>query len=106
MRRLFALLFAALALSANVPIHPPKPQHNITFNPNAPTVPCDAPGGTFVANLVLTGIDPTSLVLSGDTTDFVLSGPQIVVATGGITSPAARCPLATNVTVIVTVTGQ
>jgi hypothetical protein len=80
----------------------------IVFTPPNPTVICSATPGTVVAALSVTGGDgnaPT-WAISGDTTDFALSGSNIVIAAGGIT--AAGCPVAPALTkldnVVVTAT--
>jgi hypothetical protein len=51
-----------------------------------PSVACDAPPGTVVARLLLSGGDgnPISYTISGDTADFRLRGSVIVVGYAGI----------------------
>jgi hypothetical protein len=66
----------------------------ITFSPSNPTVACQAPPGTVVATLVPTGGDNTTITwaLAGDTTDFAISGVNLVVGPNGIA--ASTCPVA------------
>jgi len=81
------------------------PQYGLSFSPANPTIPCNIPGGTVVAAVVVSGGDgnPTTLSISGDTTDFTLSGSNIVVVPGGITSASGKCPLVASVVETVTV---
>jgi hypothetical protein len=76
----------------------------MTFTPAAPTIPCNAAAGTVVASFVLSGGDgntvPTSPTLAGDTTDFAISGTNIVVGPSGIA--AANCGRTVSVTVTAT----
>jgi hypothetical protein len=75
----------------------------IVFTPAAPSIGCTTPAGTVVSTLSVTGGDgnPVSYsITGGDTTDFVLSGTSIVVASGGITSP--DCGKSESVTVTAT----
>jgi len=54
------------------------------------SVPCDAPAGTVVARILMSGGDgkPISYAITGgDSADFRLRGSTIVVGTNGI-SPA------------------
>lgn len=62
----------------------------IVFTPLNPIVACTAAAGTLVSAVSVTGGDgnAVTLAMSGDTTDFALSGSNIVVAAGGITSSA------------------
>ena len=79
----------------------------ITFSPANPTVACQAPPGTVVATLVLTGGDNTTITwaLAGDTTDFAISGANLVVGPNGIASSTCPVAPATTNTVNETVTG-
>jgi hypothetical protein len=65
----------------------------ITLNPPAPALACNAVPGTIVTTLGVTGGDgnPVTYTIGGDTADFALSLPNIVVAPGGITP--AGCPV-------------
>ena len=60
----------------------------IVFTPAAPTISCSTAVGTVVTAISTTGGDGNAVTytISGDTTDFALSGSNIVVASGGITS--------------------
>jgi hypothetical protein len=57
----------------------------VKFSPTTVKVPCDVPAGTVVATVSTEGGNgkPITPVLSG-TTDFVLSGWNVVVAHAGI----------------------
>jgi len=74
----------------------------VVFTPSNPTIACAAMAGTVVSAVSTTGGDgnAVTLAISGDTTDFALSGSNVVVATGGITSP--DCGKLENVTVTAT----
>jgi hypothetical protein len=75
-------------------------------SPPAPTIICTLPGGAVVAQITTAGGDgnPISLSLTGDTTDFVLSGiappANVLVAPTNI-SPTV-CGDVVNVTVTAT----
>ena len=66
----------------------------ITFSPATPSVACQAPPGTVVATMSATGGDNTPITwsLAGDTTDFAISGANLVVGPNGIA--ASTCPVA------------
>ena len=66
----------------------------ITFSPANPSVACQAPPGTVVTTLSATGGDNTPITwsLAGDTTDFAISGANLVVGPNGIA--ASTCPVA------------
>jgi hypothetical protein len=68
------------------------------------SVPCDAPPGTVVARLLLSGGDgnPISYAISGDTEDFRIRGSVIVVGSAGI--DPAHCGW--NRTITITATQQ
>jgi len=63
----------------------------IVLTPSAPTEACDAAPGTVVSALSVTGGDgnPITWSISGDTTDFALSGNNVVVGPNGVA--AADC---------------
>jgi hypothetical protein len=64
----------------------------IAFSPASPTEACNTAAGTVVAAVSTTGGDGNAVTLSltgGDTTDFALSGSNIVVGPNGIA--AANC---------------
>jgi hypothetical protein len=58
----------------------------IVFTPASPTEACGTAPGTVVSALSVTGGDgnPVTWSISGDTTDFALSGNNIVVGPNGI----------------------
>jgi hypothetical protein len=60
----------------------------VVFTPATPTIACSTPAGTVVSALSVTGGDGNAVTwsLAGDTTDFALSGSNLVVSSGGITS--------------------
>jgi len=60
----------------------------VVFTPATPTIACSTSAGTVVSALSVTGGDGNAVTwsLAGDTTDFALSGSNLVVASGGITS--------------------
>ena len=66
----------------------------IAFSPPNPSVACLAPPGTVVATMVPSGGDNTTITwaLAGDTTDFAISGTNLVVGPNGIA--ASTCPVA------------
>jgi hypothetical protein len=74
----------------------------IVFTPASPTIPCSAPAGTVVSALSLTGGDGNTPTwgIAGDTTDFALSGANIVVGTNAIAS--ADCGKTNNVSITAT----
>ena len=86
-----------------------NPALALAFNPSAPSIDCNIPGGTVVADITSTGGDgnPITLSISGDTTDFALSATalpaNVIVASGGITSATGKCPITTPVTETVTI---
>ena len=63
----------------------------IVFTPSAPIEACDTAPGTLVSALSVTGGDgnPITWSISGDTTDFALSGNNVVVGANGFA--AADC---------------
>jgi hypothetical protein len=67
---------------------------NITFTPPNPSVACQAAPGTLVTTMSATGGDNTTITwsLAGDTTDFAVSGANLVVGPNGIA--ASTCPVA------------
>src|SRR5260370_32602924 len=71
--------------------HPPS-QLAIVLTPLNTTIACSAAAGTVVSSISTKGGDGNTITLtmSGDTTDFALSGVNIVVAARGITSPNAE----------------
>jgi hypothetical protein len=79
----------------------------IGFSPNNPTLSCTLAAGTVVSSISVTGGDggPITLALSGDTTNFALSGTvppaNVIVGPNGTACPVAP---ATSITDIVTVT--
>jgi hypothetical protein len=79
---------------------------NITFSPPNPSVACQAPPGTVVTTLVPTGGDntPITWALAGDTTDFAISGTNLVVGANGIAGSTCPVAPATTSTVNETVT--
>lgn len=109
-----ALIAAASQASAasvsggiSVTISPPVPPLVETINPAATTIACETPPGTTVGTATVSGGTggAITLTLSGDTTDFALSGTtppaNVVVAPGGII--AADCD---NMVHLVTVTAS
>jgi hypothetical protein len=98
-RNLLAVAVALLAgpavaasVTLDIPITiqaPPK----IVLTPPNPTVLCTAAPATVVSGLGLTGGDgnpATYTAIGGDTTDFGVSGTNLVVGPSGIA--AANCP--------------
>ena len=82
--------------TATLPITIQKPLQ-ITFNPSAPTIACNTPAGTKVADISATGGDGNAVTYSttsGDTTDFAISGTQVVVGANGIAT--ANCGQVNN----------
>jgi hypothetical protein len=79
---------------------------NFTFSPPNPSVACLAPAGTVVTTMVPTGGDntPISWSLAGDTTDFAISGANLVVGPNGIATSTCPVAPATSNTVNETVT--
>ena len=86
-----------------------NPALALAFNPSAPSIACNVPGGTLVAAITASGGDgnPITLSITGDTTDFALSATtlpaNVIVASGGITSASGKCPLTAPVTETVTI---
>ena len=80
---------------------------NFTFSPPNPSVACLAPAGTVITTMVPTGGDNTAISwsLAGDTTDFAISGANLVVGPNGIASSTCPVAPATTNTVNETVTG-
>jgi hypothetical protein len=80
---------------------------NFTFSPPNPSVACLAPAGTVVTTMVPTGGDNTAITwsLAGDTTDFAISGANLVVGPNGIATSTCPVAPATTNTVNETVTG-
>jgi len=78
----------------------------ITFSPPNPSVACLAPPGTVVATMVPSGGDNTTITwaLAGDTTDFAISGTNLVVGPNGIAASTSPVAPATTNTVNETVT--
>jgi hypothetical protein len=74
----------------------------VVFTPSSPTEACSTAAGTVVSALSVTGGDGNTVTwsISGDTTDFALSGANIVVGPNGITS--ADCGKIDTVTVTAT----
>ena len=74
----------------------------VVLAPASTTESCSAAPGTVVSAASVTGGDGNAVTwsMSGDTTDFALSGTNIVVASAGITS--ADCGKVNNVTVTAT----
>ncbi len=74
----------------------------IVFTPSSPTIACAAAAGTVVSAVSTTGGDgnAVTLTMSGDTTDFALSGSNVVVASSGITG--SDCGKTESVTVTAT----
>jgi hypothetical protein len=71
--------------------------------PGAPTIACNAPAGTVVAAITTTGGDgntATFTATGGDTTDFAVSGSNVVVGPNGIA--AADCGKTNNLTITAT----
>ena len=97
---LLALEFAvsALAVFTMAPAQPASaagstvtvtimPQLSVAFSPALPAIACNAAPGTVVAGMSAVGGDGnpvTIAVTGGDTTDFTLSGSNIVVGPSGI----------------------
>ncbi len=75
------------------------PPLTVAIQPASGTVACNAPAGTVISAISTAGGDgsPVSLAISGDITDFSLSGANIVVGSGGIA--AASCGTKQNVSV-------
>ena len=116
LRNLIVGCFFAGAASANAQELIPfqlvikvNPALALAFNPSAPSIDCNIPGGTLVAQIIPSGGDgnPITLGITGDTTDFALSATtapaNVIVASGGITSATGKCPLAAAVTETVTI---
>jgi hypothetical protein len=85
-----AWTLSAFEVVAASPSQPPPPSPlTVTFSPASPTVLCAAAPGTTVSTIGTSGGDGNSITLSisGDTTDFDLSGTNIVVGPNGITTP-------------------
>jgi hypothetical protein len=83
-----ALAESELRASVSVPFQVkivPAPPLVVSFSPTTVKVACDVPAGTVVATVSTEGGNgkPITPVLSG-TTDFVLSGWNVVVAHAGI----------------------
>jgi len=113
---LAAVLIAAAAGGANaqsatntatatlsVAIQPPPLK--LVFTPSAPTIPCGAPAGTQVAALSVTGGNgnpPKYAPTGGDTTDFAVSGANVVVGPNGAPVDLTNCGKTLNVTVTAT----
>jgi hypothetical protein len=75
----------------------------VVFTPAAPTIPCNAAAGSVVAGLSTTGGDgnaPTFAATAGDTSDFAVSGTNVVVGTNGIAQ--ANCGKTSNLTITAT----
>jgi len=75
----------------------------VAANPASPTIFCNAAAGTVVTALSTTGGDGnpvTYQATAGDTTDFTMSGANLVVGANGIA--AANCSTTQNVTVTAT----
>lgn len=101
MMRLFA--FALLAsLSVPIAVHAgtvsgtlsitvSPPAMALVINPSSATLACNAAAGTAIAALSVTGGDGNAVTytLAGDTTDFAISGSNVVVGANGIA--AADC---------------
>jgi hypothetical protein len=106
MRHLFRPLLLALVLAAPASAGTVTTSLQITiqapfalvFTPPAPTLPCTAAAGTVVSALSTTGGDgnPVTYSLTGSS-DFVVSGANIIVAPAGLAS--ADCGRVISVTV-------
>ena len=78
----------------------------VSFNPANPQVVCNAAPGTQVAAVTVSGGDGKAITqtLSGDTTDFALTGGNVVVGTNGIAASSCPVPPALTAPQSVTVT--
>jgi hypothetical protein len=74
----------------------------VVFTPSSPTEACSTAAGAVVSALSVTGGDGKAVTwsISGDTTDFALSGSNLVVGPNGIAS--ADCGKVNTVTVTAT----
>lgn len=73
---------------------PPPPPLVVVFTPANPSLTCNAPAGAVVSALSVTGGDGnpvTYTATGGDTTDFAVSGANVVVGPNGITSTGSSC---------------
>lgn len=72
----------------------------IVFTPATPSIPCNAAPGTVVSAASVSGGDGNAMTYTasgGDTSDFAISGSNVVVGANGIA--AAHCGQTMNVTV-------
>jgi len=101
-----AFTAAAAPVSNNLTILVYAP-FKFTFSPPAPLLACNAAAGTLVATMVPSAGDgnPASYAISGDTTDFALSGSTVVVGPNGIAPANCPVPPALTTTLIVGVAG-
>ena len=80
-----------------------QPALAISFAPTSPTVDCTAAPGTVVAAISTSGGNgnaATPAITGGNSTDFAISGSNIVVAANGIAS--ANCGKTQSVTITAT----
>lgn len=72
---------------------------SISASPAAPQIACNAAAGSTVTTLTANGGDGTAISysLSGDTSDFAMSGSNIVVGSNGINP--SNCGSTQNVTI-------
>ncbi len=92
----------ASSVSGTISITVAAPALALVISPSIAAVACEVTAGTTISALSTTGGDgnPVTFSLAGDTTDFVLSGADVVVGPNGIA--AANC----NATQTVTVTAR
>ena len=88
-----------------------NPAFAVAATPPAPVIECNNPAGTVVAAITVSGGNgkPVTLAMTGDTTDFALSGNSIVIGSSGLKSPDLACsaiPAGGGVTKVVTITAS
>lgn len=109
--RLFALaLLASLSVpiavtqagtvSGTLSIAVSPPALALIINPSSATLACNAAAGTVVAALSVTGGDGNAIAysLAGNTTDFAISGSNVVVGPSGIASGSCGKTFAETIT--------
>ena len=93
---------ASVSATLSITVQPASAPLTISFSPLNPTEACTVAAGTVVSTVSTSGGDgnPVTLSMTGDTTDFVLSGSNVVVGPNGIT--LADCGMTETVTVTAT----
>lgn len=89
------------SVSGTISITMAPPASVLVISPSIASLACEVTAGTMISALSTTGGDGNRVTfwLAGDTTDFVLSGADVVVGPNGIA--AANCNATQTVTAAV-----